>query len=421
MIGAVLFRILGFRGSYVCSSYTRRFHEPKNEIISSPGTMFHLKPLSKMRLIGILLCFILMPFVPGVANAKPLERVATGDNVSITDGAEGRVVAAGWRVDVEQGVYKKDILSVGANITLNPEQALAPVYAFGQKINLNGHFKKALAVAGQEINLAPGAISEGEVWLSGNRVWIKGDMRANGKILAQRVIIEGRVLPVKGERLEIQTKELEILQSAEVLGDIVYRGQAEPRIYDGATVKGQLTHDDETFEDELKEQLKKIAFIGQLGSKLMLLVWLLAAGLIISTFMAPKMVASTKRVRNRPLKMMGAGLVYLVAVPIVSVFLLISVIGMPVGISMMASYPVAIIMGFSIGVLWLGMLMFELILRRRPTRRHQLLGSYFMAMPVVIAITQIPYIGALGWLIPLCAGLGALTWLKYQQMQAGKE
>ena len=369
--------------------------------------------------IFLLLTFFLL--VPMVAQAKPIERMATGDDVSVTEGAEGRVFAAGWRVNVGEGRYNHDIFVFGATITLNPMPALAPVYAFGQTITLAGDFKKALAVAGQEIVLGEDASSEGEVWLSGNKVWLKGDMVASGKILAQRVIIAGHIMPKEGSRLEIQTKELEILASAVVEGDIIYRGEANPRIVDGAKITGKLTHDDETFEEQLKEQLKKFAFLGALGSKLMLLVWLLVAGLIISTFMAPKMVASTKRVRAAPLKMMGAGLGFLVLVPIMSVFLLISVIGMPVGISMMASYPLAIIMGFSIGVLWLGMLLFELVLRRKPRRRHQLLGSYFMAIPLVIAITQIPYLGVLGWLLPLCAGLGAFTWLRWQQMQAGKE
>ena len=356
-----------------------------------------------------------------VVYAQPLERMATGDEVVIENGAKGRIFGAGWRVSIQKGVFNNDILAVGAEVVIHPEIANKKVFAFGQNVLLDGVFKGAVAVAGQNIIFAENAIAHGQVWLSGRHVVLKGQLPANGKILAQRVTIEGNIKALDGKHLEIQTKELEILEKANIEGDILYRGESEPRIHTNTHIKGELIHDDKTFEDQAKEQLQKVAFVGRLGSKVMLLVWLLVAGFIVSVFMAPKMIASTKRVRRAPLKMMSIGLGYLIIIPIGAIFMLISVVGMPVGIAMMASYPLAIIMGFSIGVLWLGMLMFEVIFRRKPKKRHQLLGSYFMAIPLIVAITQIPYVGLLGWFVPLCAGLGAFSWLKYQQMQAGKE
>lgn len=375
--------------------------------------------MNKVAAFTFILSFVFIPQV--FAGLLPVDTVATGDEVTIAQGSEGRVIGAGWRVAVEDGVFQKSILAVGADVLLNPSIAKGKIYAFGQDIKLNGVFTKPVAAAGQEITLLPTGEIGSSVWLSGRRVWLKGNMVADGKILAQRVVIEGIVRPRDGKMLDIQTKELEILPGAEIHGDILYRGKTAPRIADGAKILGVLTQDTTSFEDELREKLKKVAFIGKLGSKLMLLVWLLVAGFVVSIFMAPKMRSSTKRVHRAPLKMMGVGLGYLLFVPITAVFLLVSVIGMPVGISMMASYPLAIIMGFSIGVLWLGMLIYQLLFKRLPRRRHQLLGAYLMAMPLVVLVTQLPYVGVVGWLVPLCSGLGAFSWLKWQQMQAGKE
>ncbi len=354
------------------------------------------------------------------AGMLPDDIVATGDDVVVVGGSEGRVFGAGWKVKIEDGNYEREIIAIGADIHLEPH-AKKPVYIFGQKIVLSGHYASDVAAVGQEIILMPDAKIDGKLWLSGQKVWLQGSVVANGKILANRVLLEGNVLSKKGKVLDVQAKELDISETAKINGDILYRAQEAPRVDGRAKVLGNITLETASFEDELREKLEKIAFLGKLGSKLMLLVWLLLAGFAITLFMTPKVVASMKRVHENPLRMMGVGFGFLVIIPIAAVFLLLTVIGMPVAISMMASYPLAIIMGFSIGTLWLGTLIYKLIFRKKPYRRHQLLGCYLMAMPLVVGLTQVPYMGIIGWLLPLTAGLGALSWLKWQQMQAGKE
>jgi hypothetical protein len=253
-------------------------------------------------------------------------------------------------------------------------------------------------------------------------VWLKGSIPAHGKVLGNRVIIDGKVVPVQeGKYLDIQADELELTENAVIEGEILFRSKNPPRISGGAEVLTDIQIESSTFEDELKLKLKKVAFIGKLGSKVMLLVWLLIAGLIVCLVMAPKMRSSLKRVRNNPARMMGAGLSYLVAIPFMAVVLFITVVGMPVAISLLASYPIAIIMGFSIGTLWIGTLVYEAVFRKIPFRRHQFVGCYLIGMVLVLLVTRIPYIGFVGWLIPLAGGLGAFSWLKWKQMQAGKE
>ena len=349
------------------------------------------------------------------------EDIYTGDVVEVKNGAKGQVFATGWEVSVAGGTYPSALILLASDVVLKPQIAQGAVYAFGQRVHLSGNYLKPVAVAGQEIVLSTNsALSEG-YWLSGRRVTLEGVLPASGKILAQRVVINGRLSMVQGQVLDVQTEELEIGPHAHVEGDILYRGQAAPKIIEGAKVMGTLTQDSYSFADELKAKLERVAFLGKLGSKLMLVVWLFIAGFIVSILMAPKMRASTKRVRQAPLKMMALGLGYAVFTPIIAILLLASVVGMPVGISMMAGYPVLVISGFAVGVLCLGMLFYKKLMRQYPRTRYQLLGAYVLAMPFVIIITQLPYIGVLGWLIPLSAGLGALSWLKWQQMQAGKE
>lgn len=373
-----------------------------------------------MRTLFVLLALFLAP-LQAHAGFFEVDTVATGDTIHIAGGAKGRVFAAGWKIFVDNGTYDQALVLAGATVDIQPN-AHAPVYIFGQNITIDGTFAEALAAAGQEIKLAKTTNIEGDLWLSGQVVWLSGEIPAEGKVLGSRVVIDGHITKGEnGKALDIQAAELELTENATIDGQIIYRSKNAPRVASNAKVNMPIHLETATFEDELKEKLKQVAFLGKLGSKLMLLVWLLIAGLVVSVFMAPKMRASLKRVRNKPLHMMGAGLGYLVAVPLAAVFLFVTVVGMPVAISLLASYPIAILMGFSIGTLFIGTLIFEAMFRRRPLRRHQFMGCYVMGMVVVILLTRLPYIGFLGWLLPLAGGLGAFSWLKWQQMQAGKE
>jgi len=373
-----------------------------------------------MRTLFILLAVCLMP-LKAHAGFFDLDTVATGDTIHIDGGAKGRVFAVGWKIFVDKGDYNQALFLTGANVEIQPK-AHAPVYIFGQNINIDGTFAGALAAAGQDIKLAKTTKVSSNLWLSGQVVWLSGEIPAGGKVLANRVIIDGHITHgSSGKALDIQAAELELTENAIVDGQIIYRSKNAPRVATNARVNTPIHLETATFEDELKEKLKQVAFLGKLGSKLMLLVWLLIAGLVVSVFMAPKMRASLKRVRNKPLHMMGAGLGYLVAVPLAAVFLFVTVVGMPVAISLLASYTIAIMMGFSIGTLFIGTLIYEAMFRRRPLRRHQFMGCYVMGMVLVILVTRLPYVGFLGWLLPLAGGLGAFSWLKWQQMQAGKE
>lgn len=371
----------------------------------------------------LFLLTIMLLLTPAYAHAGLLnvETVATGDTVNVEGGAEGRVFAAGWKINVDDNVYKNTMLLTGANIDVDAK-AEGAVYIFGQNISVDGTYVGPVAAAGQEIRIEPSAIIEDDLWLSGQVVWLKGTIPADGKVLGNRVIIDGNIMPVGEDAfLDVQADELELTENAVVGGKILYRSKNAPRISSGAQVLMEIQIEDSTFEDEIRAKLKKIAWLGKLGSKLMLLVWLLIAGLIVCLVMAPKMRASLKRVRKYPARMLGAGIGYLVVVPISAVLLFVTVVGMPVAISLLASYPIAIIMGFSIGTLWIGTLVYEGIFKKVPYRRYQFVGCYLIGMVIVILITRIPYLGFVGWLVPLAGGLGAFSWLKWKQMQAGKE
>ena len=356
---------------------------------------------------------------PACAFEFPQPTVLSGDEVTLTTPTDGPVLAGGWKVSLRKGPFTKDVYALAADVALGGH-AQQNANLIGQNITVTGTVGGNLGAAGQQVLLEPKAVVQGSVWLAGQKVWIQGTIPAAGRILAHRVVLEGTVKAAPAG-LQIQAEELEILPGAKVEGNIIYRGKGLLRVDDRAVVSGKITQDTSSYMDDVKQRLGRVTKWLKLGGKLMLVLWLLVAGMIVTLAMTAKVSNSMRQVRRHPFKLMAVGFAYLIGSPIAAILLFISVAGMPMAISMLAGYPLTILLGFAIGILWFGALVFELLFKRRPRRRHELLACYVLAMPILLLLTKIPLIGGFIWLVPLVAGLGAVSWLKWRQMQAGKE
>ena len=366
----------------------------------------------------LLLLLALLCMAPA-AYAWPEHTIATGEDVHVTENPAGDVLAGGWNVQFDAEDFPHDIFGLAADVNVRGN-VKAGAWLFAQNAEVSGKVNGGIAAAGQTVTIARGAVVKKTVWLAGQKVVIHGIIPAQGRILANRVVLDGHITG-EGKGLEIQTQELEVLPTARIDGKVVYRGKGSMRIDKGAIMLQPIERIEQTYADELKTRMQKVLAISALGGKLMLVIWLLVAGVIVSLGMTAKMRGALRRVREKPWRLLAMGLAYLIAVPVGAVVLFASVIGIPVAISMLAAYPITIVTAFAIGILWLGSLIFEVAARRRPQKRYEMLICYLVGLPIVLVVTRIPFVGVLGWLVPLMAGLGGLAWLKWRQMEAGKE
>ena len=114
-------------------------------------------------------------------------------------------------------------------------------------------------------------------------------------------------------------------------------------------------------------------------------------------------------VGRRPLQSLGLGLAILVCVPFVAVVLLITIIGIPLALLLMALYLVVLFLGWVTTALWVAQRGLETLRPGRPAGRGLQLLALLLGLLALSLLRAIPLLGGLIGLLALLAGIGALA------------
>jgi hypothetical protein len=184
-----------------------------------------------------------------------------------------------------------------------------------------------------------------------------------------------------------------IRSGAEIGGDVASR--ESPQIEDGATVRGSVENITTRFDFENIELAGRIAWwIGYSVSTLVL-------GLLLLLFAPALDGAIVDAVRRRTGAAIGFGVAVFFLVPIAAVLLLVTIVGIPLGLFVLLALALLYTVGFVAGAHALGRL-----LVKPPTSRFL---AFIAGLAILRLVGLIPLVGSLVWLLAAIFGLGLLT------------
>ncbi|HEX6208608.1 MAG TPA: hypothetical protein VF058_09675 [Actinomycetota bacterium] len=260
--------------------------------------------------------------------------------------------------------------------------------------------------------LAPGAVAQENgiddddvVILTGRLNVAEGESVQNAVIFNGPAVIEGTVeewLVVFNGRTEITgTVREDVIVFA---GDVVLRSGSEvqgdvitledPQIEEGATIGGSV--------DDLQTRfdLYDSTFIGRFAWWLAYTVSTLVLGLVL-LFLAPRLdLAAITSLRDRAGAAIGFGLMVFFLLPIVAGLLLVTVVGIPLGLFLLGGLALIYSIGYVVGGLALGRLAV-----REPTSRYV---AFFLGWGALRLVALVPFLGGLAWFVGTVLGLGTL-------------
>lgn len=273
-----------------------------------------------------------------------------------------------------------------------------------------------VAIAGLLISLAlasPAAAQDGatdreedeQVVLTGGLVVPEGETVGTVVVFNGPVVIEGTVtdsVVVFNGRTEISgtvqedvvvfNGRLLIRSGAEVGGDVA--SQQSPEIEDGATVRGSVQNIANRIDWE------NLGFAGRVAWWIGYSVSSLVLGLLMLLF-APRLdPAIVDVVRTRMGAGFGFGAAAFFLTPIVAVILLVTIVGIPLGIFVLLGLALIYTVGYVVGALALGRL-----LVKPPASRFL---AFLAGLGILRLVALIPVAGGLAWLVTAIFGLGAL-------------
>jgi Integral membrane protein CcmA involved in cell shape determination len=235
-------------------------------------------------------------------------------------------------------------------------------------------------------------VPEGET--AKTAVVFNGDVLIAGTVSETLLVFNGRteITGTVGEDVVVFNGSVVLRSGARVGGDVVSR--QTPHIEDGATVEGSI--------DDLQKRWDywDITFVGRLGWWLAYTVSTLVLGLVLLMLARGLDPASIRALRDRLGATIGFGLLWFVLLPIVAVLLLVTIVGIPLGLFLLFGLGLVYSIGYVVGGLALGRLVVK-----EPTSRYLAFLAGWGALRV---IALVPFLGGIAWLVGTVLGLGTL-------------
>jgi cytoskeletal protein CcmA (bactofilin family) len=235
-------------------------------------------------------------------------------------------------------------------------------------------------------------VAEGETVKTA--VVFNGPVRIEGTVSQSLVVFNGRteISGTVDEDVVVFNGRVTVRSGAEVGGDLFSREDAE--IEDGATVRGDVGAVPTRFDFEDTWFPGRIAWwIGYTVSTLVL-------GFLLLLF-APRLDdAIVGAFRNRRGASIGFGIALFFLIPIAAVLLLVTIVGIPLGLFVLLALALLYTVGYVAGAHALGRMLVK--------RTSSALPAFLAGLGILRLIAFVPILGGVTWLVASVVGLGIL-------------
>ena len=374
--------------------------------------------MQKKTCATVLAVLILLPFTASAASIRAGERPTVsaserivgdiymgGANVTSSGAVFGDEIAAGGNILINSAV-SQDLMLAGGSITVlgNVGESLRVA---GGNIVISGAVKRDVAAAGGQVQISGSGIG-------GDVIWAGGTITIDAPVAGDLHLRGGEVLlnaPVKGDVFFTGGK-LTLGSSAVIQGNLSYSTPEKATMQDGAVVRGKVT-----YEATPKPVPSPAAFVAFLSiafilHSLMVLACALVVGLVFNSY-ARQLVSQAL---SQPLLELGRGFATLAMLPVASVLLFVTVIGVPLGVLGVLGFLGALVYSTIIAPIVLGSLLnkwFTKSVSYEVSWQTILLGAV-----VYVLLGLIPFVGWIAKLALVFLSIGAATKIKWDVMKA---
>lgn len=358
----------------------------------------------------------LLAQAPAGATAPAGHNVyAAGGRVRPGSAVQGDYVAVGGRVVVDQAV-QRDALLAGGSVDLRAPVG-QNVRVAGGDINIDSAIGGELFATGGNVTLNSGAHVAQSARLYGGNLAIDGKIDGALDAGAQKIVIDGEV----GGDARLDAGEIELGPHARIAGALSYASGSDLKKADGATIGGAVTRQERAAaprHDGARQRTRTWSGPFWLGRVFTFLALLACAAVFL--LVAPRFAASSCDTLERaPWLALALGFGTLVALPVLAVLLFISLLGIPLGLVVMALYPALLLVGYVVGVLAIARLAKAALRKEAPESFAMSIGFFALALLLVMLVGRLPFVGGLAVGVVTVLGIGACVLEVYRRRQGG--
>jgi hypothetical protein len=252
-------------------------------------------------------------------------------NVEIAGRVEGDVYVAGTQIIIS-GEVTGDCIAIGGSVILKGVIGGNATVIAGQG-TIGGKIGKTASILGVNVDFLPGGEIDGPVFLAGGYVDVDNTISGNIMALAGGLKITGSIL---GD-FQGFIGRLFLSDTARIQGILKYRSSYEAEIAHGAKIHGETIYVPSLVKNLMDMPILSGVVLGsKIAAFLMNFLYTFAVGAILIRFFPKKLQNTLKCLSHSFFKSACLGVLVLFLFPLVSVALLITVIGTPFALTLMA-------------------------------------------------------------------------------------
>jgi cytoskeletal protein CcmA (bactofilin family) len=332
-------------------------------------------------------------------------------------------------------VHSDTVIGSFNSFSLNA-QILGPVKqsyrGWGNSINCNAHIGRNILIFGNEISIGPQAkiAHDGDIFCA--KLIFQGEIDGDLKINADYAEITGRV----GGDIEFEDGFLKIGPDAVIDGGIYYKSSQKAEISKSAKILGEINWEEIEYRDKgggMGLTFGKIlAWIFSVRGYLLLLSLVSLISLIFSAIPFPKflmivfysiiflisgnvlILLTRDRLRmtlttidRKFLPSLGLGFVIFFVVPVISLVIMFTLVGAPLGIALLFIFGAALFAGVIYASTFLGWKFWKILGSKTDKDSGYL--YYSTGIVLLIILSVIPVFGYLLVTVTIMTGLGGLA------------
>lgn len=333
---------------------------------------------------------------PPAASAQTGNVYLTGPTIRISEPVQGDAMAAGGRVAVEQPV-RNDVAVAGGDVAVTADVG-EDLRAAGGQVALDARVGgDAHIVAGRLIIGKDGSVA-GRAWLAGGDVQVLGRLPGKTKVYAGRVAIGGEI---DGD-LSVQADSVELLPAARIRGVLTYVSP-NPLLSDpAAQVDGGVVRQSMAASATARPPASN-------GSGTALWIIGVTAAGVVWTLLFPAVARTAQaRLAQAPGASLAAGALVALLTPVAVALLLISILGAPLALVLLAVYGLLMLAGYFVVAGYLGDRLLQMATKDTVVKPRRRVTALVVALLLLGLMSQVPLLGWLITLLALMAGSGAL-------------
>ncbi|WP_455540173.1 hypothetical protein [Terrisporobacter sp.] len=323
----------------------------------------------------MILLFTISSFADSIDSAS--NYFAFKENVNITDDVLGDVYSAGRDVKVKNSV-DGDIIVAGETINIKSKEIQGNVRCAAQTLNIDSKKIKNITCVGQNVDIGKNTTAKA-IYVAGQNINFKGSCKgfyATG----QTIIINGKI----DGNFKVNCDELIIADKGEITGDIEVYSPKEPIVNSNVSMNDIKYIKTKPSNDENK--LKTFAGFETIIS----IIAAILLGIIIYSIFKKFFINNDGLFLKEPLIIVLGGIVSFILVPIISLLLFITVIGLPLGILSLIMYFVVVYLSPVI----IGIILGRIILKNKNPYIQLVIGIL-----VIKLLSLLPMIGNFIWVV----------------------